>query len=147
MPAQQVGRAIWLAEWQHPKISPCRHWCCKLSREPQGRRPSAVGIAFCNPPKEPMDKRYAETVIDNPQRFNSIEVHDMYRFLDRDGAEQYETANDPHEADMYSVYAHLKDGGIDCCGDFNLREAALSYGDELAELHGWPLCDFTTHAS
>ncbi len=43
------------------------------------------------------------------------------------------------------MYAHLKDGGIDCCGDFTMRSEALAYGEELASIHGWPFHDYSSN--
>lgn len=39
----------------------------------------------------------------------------------------------------FSVYAHLKDGGLDCVGDFSKYEDAVQYGADLNAEYGWPL--------
>jgi hypothetical protein len=95
----------------------------------------------------PRREQYAETVIENPTDFDAIEVHDVCEFIDSDSAVIYEADCDQHETSSYSVYAHFKEGGIDCCGDFTRREEALAYGQELATEHGWPFYDHTLYPS
>ncbi len=43
---------------------------------------------------------------------------------------------------FFSVYAHLKAGGIDCVGDFQHCSLADDYANELAASHHWPVCNF-----
>lgn len=88
-------------------------------------------------------ERYAETVIDAPDRFDAIEIHNVCESDGQDGEISFESDCGQFPPDNYSVFAHLTDGGVDCCGDFTRREDALSYGKELAESHGWDLYDFT----
>jgi hypothetical protein len=92
-------------------------------------------------------ERYAETVIDDPDRFDAIEVHDICEFVGQDGEIYSESDCDQLPPDSYSVFAHLTEGGIDCCGDFSRREDALNYAKEMADSHGWNLYDFTGSAS
>jgi hypothetical protein len=94
--------------------------------------------------KRPRQDRYGDTVIDDPVRFDAIEVHNMCEFVDSEGAVQYEADCDHNQTNCFGVYAHLMGGGIDCCGDFSLREDALDYGRELVEKHDWPLHDHTS---
>jgi hypothetical protein len=89
-------------------------------------------------------RRYAESVIDNSANFDAIEVHGVNKFIDPEGEVYYEPDCDQYPASSYSVYAHLVEGGIDCCGDFTRREDALAYGKEISEKYGWPVNDFST---
>src|SRR6202021_1534806 len=82
---------------------------------------------------------YAGMVIDDPSRFDAIEVHDVSEFSDPEGSSYEEPDSDRVTPSTYSVYAHLKGGGIDCCGDFSRRSDALAYGTELAKEHNWPV--------
>jgi hypothetical protein len=85
---------------------------------------------------------YAERVIDDPGRFDAVEVHDVCEFSDPEGPSCEEPGCDRVTPSTFSVYAHLKDGGIDCCGDFAQSSDALAYGAELASIHHWPLFNY-----
>ncbi len=87
--------------------------------------------------------RYAGKVIQDASRFDAIEVHEVCEFLGAGGETYSEADCDSGQVTTYSVYAHLKNGGIDCCGDFGRREEALNYGIELAGENRWPLYDHT----
>lgn len=89
----------------------------------------------------PRRHAYAEKVIDDPRRFDAIEVHDVSSFSDPEGANYEEPGCGRVTPSGFSVYAHLTDGGIDCCGDFGERSDALAYGSELASIHHWPMFD------
>jgi len=91
-----------------------------------------------------INERYAESVIGNRATFDAIEVHDVSEFTDPEGDVYYESDCDQYSVSSYSVYAHLVEGGIDCCGDFTRRDDALAYGKELSEKYGWPVYDFST---
>ena len=86
--------------------------------------------------------RYAERVIDDPNRFDAIEVHYVCEFSDCEGSSYEKLECDPATPSTFSVYAHLKVGGIDCSGDFSQRSDALAYGSELANTHQWPVFDY-----
>lgn len=90
----------------------------------------------------PRCDRYAEKVIDDPRRFDAIEVHEVCEFSDPEGPSYEEPDCDRVEPSTFNVYAHLKDGGIDCCGDFGRRSDALAYGAGLASIHHWPVFDY-----
>jgi hypothetical protein len=94
--------------------------------------------------KRPRQDRYGDIIIDDPARFDAIEVHNLCEFVDTEGAVHHEADCDHDETNCFGVYAHLTEGGIDCCGDFSLREDALTYGRELAEKHDWPHYDHTS---
>jgi hypothetical protein len=43
---------------------------------------------------------------------------------------------------FFSVYLHLKTGGVECVGDHGTHALALAYASELSEEHGWPINDY-----
>jgi hypothetical protein len=94
--------------------------------------------------KHCINKRYAKSVINDPANFDAIEIHDISELSDPVGDAFYEPDCEQYPASSYSVYAHLLEGGIDCCGDFTRREDAQAYGKELSEKYGWPVNDFST---
>lgn len=110
-------------------------------------RPRGLAIVLNGSAQGIGQERYAETVIDDPNRFDAIEVHDMCELAGQDGEIYSESGCGQFPPDSYSVFAHLTEGGVDCCGDFTRREDALNYGKELAESHGWDLYDFTESTS
>ena len=103
--------------------------------------PSALSVERVLRPRR---HTYAEKVIDDPRRFDAIEVHDVCRFSDPERPDYEEPVCDRDTPSGFSVYAHLKDGGIDCCGDFGQRSDALAYGSELASIHHWPMHDYAS---
>jgi hypothetical protein len=83
-------------------------------------------------------ERYADSIIDDPKNYTAIEVHPCTpeSYGENDIALQIATkADDPIVC--WSTYAHLVCGGIDCIGDFQTAEEALTYGQEIAEKYGW----------
>ncbi|MGA7256643.1 MAG: hypothetical protein WCF17_15295 [Terracidiphilus sp.] len=89
----------------------------------------------------PRRDSYSEKVIDDPRRFDAIEVHGICKFSDPEGSSYEEPEYDRVKPSAFGVFAHLKDGGVDCCGDFGQRSDALAYGTELASIHHWPMYD------
>ena len=81
-----------------------------------------------------LNNRYADIVIDrDPSRFDAIEIHGV-RDLGDGTCEQ-----DDDDPDFYSVYLHLKEGGITCVGDHSLVEDARSYARKLSAKYAWPI--------
>lgn len=44
--------------------------------------------------------------------------------------------------DFYSVYLHLKAGGVDCIADFDDLVVARRYALEVSKLKGWSMYDY-----
>jgi hypothetical protein len=86
--------------------------------------------------------RYAGAIIDGkPQDFDAIEVQGVRAY--QTGADSFAYEVDNVDPSAMSVYLRRKEGGVECCGDFTLREHAQQYAAELAALHGWPVHDYT----
>jgi hypothetical protein len=49
---------------------------------------------------------------------------------------------DDANPEFFSVYVHVKTGGVECVGDFATHELATQYAAELAEKYVWPIRDF-----
>lgn len=102
------------------------------------------------PSASPVDKcllndRYAETIIGNRS--------DDYDALEIQGVRDIHLPNDPEgtccEVDnenpqFFSVYAHLKEGGVECVGDFATHVLAETYAKELAAKYNWPIYDYVS---
>ena len=86
--------------------------------------------------------RYAGAIIQGkPEDFDAIEVQGVRRY--QTGADSFEYEVDNLAPEAFSTYLHRKEGGVECCGDFTLREHAQDYAAELSQLHGWPIHDYT----
>lgn len=86
--------------------------------------------------------RYAESVIRaNAHDYDALEVHGVRNCAaDTEDGTNYEIDN--INPTSFSVYAHLKEGGIDCVGDFTRYSDAKQYSAELATQYGWPTRNF-----
>ncbi len=92
----------------------------------------------------PTEDRYAEDVITDPSRFDAIELHCVSEFSDSDGREYEDSDCDRIPPSGFSVFAHSRNGGVECCGDFTLRSGALDYANGLAKAYQWPIFDYTS---
>lgn len=66
------------------------------------------------------------------QTFDAIEVHPVCN-VGQDGqtGTLYCEVCTPEEADFWSVYGHLKEGGVDCLEDFPTQEEAETFAARL----------------
>lgn len=82
--------------------------------------------------------RYAPSLIGRePERYDAIEVHGVRNQISDCGeTTQYEVDNQFPK--LFSVYVHVKDGGIECVGDFSLYQHAEQYAIELSMAYDWP---------
>lgn len=86
--------------------------------------------------------RYADSIVgSNRQLYDSLEVHGVRNFATgiEDGT-HYEI--DDNNPTSFSVYAHIKGGGVECVGDFTRYTDATKYGKELSSEYSWPLRNF-----
>jgi hypothetical protein len=91
---------------------------------------------------------YADSIIEgSPEGYDALEIH---------GVRDFHEPNDPAgtccEVDdvnpqFFSVYVHLKMGGIECVGDFGTPLLAMEYARSLAEQYGWPVLDYVSVSS
>lgn len=60
-------------------------------------------------------------------QFDALELHACVEHEDSDGETFIEQEDDAKTPTMFSVYGHLKSGGILCLEDFKSHEAALAW--------------------
>lgn len=86
--------------------------------------------------------RYADSVVGcYAHHYDTVEVHGVRNFAScTDNGTCYEIDN--LTPTSFSVYAHLKDGGLDCVGDFGKYDEAAKYGAELSREYGWPVRNY-----
>lgn len=90
-----------------------------------------------------INERYADSIIGNRvQNYDALEIQGVINLLGPDDPEGtcYEVNNANPE--IFSVYAHLKTGGVECVGDFGTHLLAEQYAKELSLKYGWPVYDF-----
>lgn len=92
-----------------------------------------------------INSRYADSIIGgNPSAYDAVEVHGVRNINDPNDSEEahYEIVDLGDEPELYSVYLHCVDGGIECVGDFSEYENALAYANELSSMYSWKIMDF-----
>jgi hypothetical protein len=84
---------------------------------------------------------YAKTIILNPADYDGLEVHGVRDCADEFGITDGTACevDDDGNPEFYSVYAHLREGGLECIGDFATGVDAVAYGALIAGEHSWPL--------
>jgi len=102
---------------------------------PAGANPQPMAA---EPATEIFD-RYAGSIIScYAHLYDTVEVHGVRNFASgTDNGTCYEIDN--LTPTSFSVYIHLKDGGLDCVGDFGRYDDAVQYGDEVGAEYGWPV--------
>lgn len=89
-----------------------------------------------------LNERYAENIIaGSPERFDALEIQGVRADVSRAACEV-----DNDNPEFYSVYVHLKAGGVECVGDFTALPAAQEYAQELATKFNWPVHDFAARS-
>lgn len=96
------------------------------------------GAQTAEPSVEIFD-RYADSVIGcYAHQYEAVEVHGVRNFASgSDDGTCYEIDNVTPTS--FSVYVHLKVGGLDCVGDFGKYADAVQYGAEVSAKYGWPV--------
>lgn len=79
---------------------------------------------------------YADTImVGRGEEFDAFEVHGV---VTKEACCEVDDAN----PEFYSVYAHLREGGVECVGDFSNLNAARGYAVFLEAAYGYPLHDY-----
>jgi hypothetical protein len=96
---------------------------------------------------------YAESIIKDADFYDALELHGVRDTLQDEYAAEGKAYNattegtqcevDDENPQFFSVYAHLKEGGVECIGDFETYHAAAAYGMEIATKYGWPLYTYS----
>jgi len=84
-------------------------------------------------------------MIINYEYYDALEVHAV-KDLNADDPcrdDTYCEVCQRSEADFFSVYGHLKEGGVECLFDFPTELEAVAKGEELSEEHCLPFENFT----
>jgi hypothetical protein len=65
-----------------------------------------------------------------------LEIHPVQERADTDDGFSYCEQCTPEEADFWSVYGHLREGGVLCLEDFTTEAEARAFAETL--LSAWP---------
>lgn len=76
----------------------------------------------------------------NPADYDATEVHPCCEWAEDNGTDTYVETCDPAEADFWSAYVHLKEGGVECVGDFDTEADARAYANRIQAEQGWTPC-------
>lgn len=68
--------------------------------------------------------------------FDGLEIHPVRELTDETDGTRYCEQCTPQEAQFWSVYGHLREGGVLCLEDFETEAAARRYAHNL--LADWP---------
>lgn len=93
---------------------------------------------------KPKDERYAESIIrDQACNYDAIEIHGARDVGDPGRPDSTSCEVDDEDPQFFSVYVHLKEGGVECVGDHETRELAKDYASELSAKYGFLVYDFS----
>ncbi|HJV75091.1 MAG TPA: hypothetical protein VJ654_12775 [Noviherbaspirillum sp.] len=95
-------------------------------------------------PAHVLNDRYADTVNgDNVAAYDALELHGVRDLNDPGHPDGTQCEVDDQNPQFYSVYAHLRDGGVDCVGDFSDPVRAVGYAAELQRKYHYGLHAFS----
>lgn len=90
-----------------------------------------------------MDYRSFDSIVQGrTSHFNAIEILPVRDYFHEEGREDTFVEADYENPTFFSVYLHLKEGGVMCIGDHGTHALALAYAQELSQEHGWQIHDF-----
>lgn len=70
--------------------------------------------------------------VDKP--FDGFEIHPCKEYKAPSGARFIEQIDEGEQADMWSVYVHLKEGGLSCIADLDTEQQALDFVEMIETL-------------
>ena len=66
--------------------------------------------------------------------YDGLELAPVAEYEDKDGFKFCERVDDPREAQFWSVYGHLPEGGVECLEDFPTEQEATAFAEHLLSL-------------
>lgn len=70
--------------------------------------------------------------------FDGLEIQPIASYEQEDGTTWCEPCS-PEEAEFWSAYGHLKEGGVFCIGDFATESLARAYAEAVSAAWGLPI--------
>ena len=97
-----------------------------------------------SPAAPSLNDKYADLIIGiRADQYDSLEVHGVRDLFagSEDAGTHFEV--DYENPEIYSVYVHLIEGGVESVGDFSEHAMAVGYADDLAVKYGFTLQDLS----
>ena len=94
----------------------------KASPIPSGPSPIALAKA--------MTPFWFETI----HSYDGLELAPVAEYEDKDGVKYCERVDDPSDAQFWSVYGHLPEGGVQCLEDYDTEQEASAFAEQLLSL-------------
>ena len=67
--------------------------------------------------------------------YDGLEVHPVYEETDAETGDSYCEVCKPEDAHFWSVYGHLKEGGMTCLEDFPTEQEAVAFAEHLLQAY------------
>lgn len=91
---------------------------------------------------EAVNDRYAETILSFcTHMYDAIEIHGVRDHLAGSGADGTAFEIDNESPQLFSVYVHATEGGVDAVGDHSTYALAAEYARELSAKYQWTIHD------
>lgn len=91
---------------------------------------------------EVREDQFAGSIIaGHEDHYDALEIHGVRNRYSENDPRGTNFEIDEANPEMYSVYVHLKVGGVDAVGDFGRYERARQYASRLSADYGWPIRD------
>jgi len=89
-----------------------------------------------------VNDRYAESILSCcTHMYDAIEIHGVRDMLAGSGADGTNFEIDNENPQLFSVYVHASEGGVDAVGDHSTYALAAEYARELSAKYQWAIHD------
>jgi hypothetical protein len=89
-----------------------------------------------------VNDRYAETILSFcTHMYDAIEIHGVRDKLASSGADGTDFEIDNENPQLFSVYVHSTEGGVNAVGDHSTYALAAEYARELSAKYQWAIHD------
>lgn len=96
-------------------------------------------------PSIQLNDRYGDTIIgDRQAEYDGLEIQGVRNSIQP--GDQHNSCCEPDNENpqFFSVYVHMKEGGVECVGDFATHASAIAYAKELSTKYSWPIRDYVS---
>lgn len=108
---------------------------------PLGEEDEAA-IALTVPDHADLNDKMFESIGKPVTAYDAVEIQGVRNVHAPDDPNGTDIEVDNDRPQFFSVYAHLKEGGVECIGDFGTHARAAGFAKEIGEPRGWPIYDY-----
>ncbi|MFI0460266.1 MAG: hypothetical protein ACH254_21990, partial [Candidatus Thiodiazotropha endolucinida] len=69
------------------------------------------------------------------QSYDGLELAPVAEYEDKEGCKFCERVDDPKDAQLWSVFGHLTEGGVECLEDFPTEREAIDFANSLLAIY------------